>query len=202
VILPDGRILAQGREPFADTHPDDLGRLDFRGKSVLDLGCNFGFYSFLLRRLGAGRVVGVDSDPRAVAGCRCLKEIWGYEDMEFHCADFTNQPLSGPFDVVLFLNYLGKRSLCKGMTALIAQVRDLARQWVVLSARPAYRLPGRVPCSAARLRDLYGPEVVRDDRLDVACLVRRVFGPRWRWTRISAPCVDPTIKVTWLLEAG
>ncbi len=36
---------------------------DLTGKSVLDIGCNAGFYAMELKRRGADRVVGTDSDP-------------------------------------------------------------------------------------------------------------------------------------------
>src|SRR5687767_5871864 len=35
---------------------------DLEGRSVLDIGCNAGFYSLEMKRRGAGRVVAVDSD--------------------------------------------------------------------------------------------------------------------------------------------
>ncbi len=44
---------------FKHVIPDDLG-----GKSVLDIGCNAGFYAMEMKRRNAGRVVGIDSDPR------------------------------------------------------------------------------------------------------------------------------------------
>src|SRR3954452_9509649 len=37
---------------------------DLSGKSVLDIGCNAGFYSLEMKRRGAARVLGVDSDER------------------------------------------------------------------------------------------------------------------------------------------
>ena len=44
---------------FADALPADL-----TGNSVLDIGCNAGFYSVEMKRRGAGRVIGIDSDER------------------------------------------------------------------------------------------------------------------------------------------
>src|SRR5262249_8666603 len=44
--------------------------LDLRGKSVLDIGCNAGFYSLEMKRRGAGRVVGIDVDIRYLAQAR------------------------------------------------------------------------------------------------------------------------------------
>ena len=37
---------------------------DLTGKTVLDIGCNGGFYSLEMKRRGADRVVGIDMDER------------------------------------------------------------------------------------------------------------------------------------------
>ena len=50
---------------FAHLLPGDL-----TGKTVLDIGCNAGFYSFEMRRRGAARVVGIDADERYLAQAR------------------------------------------------------------------------------------------------------------------------------------
>src|SRR3954468_17575984 len=55
---------------FAQAIPQDL-----RGRSVLDIGCNAGFYSIEMKRRGAERVVGVDSDPRYLAQARFAAEV-------------------------------------------------------------------------------------------------------------------------------
>src|SRR5438093_979251 len=41
---------------FADAIPADLS-----GRTVLDIGCNAGFYAIEMKRRGAERVVGIDS---------------------------------------------------------------------------------------------------------------------------------------------
>lgn len=43
---------------------------DMTGMTVLDIGCNAGFYSLEAARRGAGRVVAIDSDPRHLAQAR------------------------------------------------------------------------------------------------------------------------------------
>ena len=50
---------------FADALPADL-----TGKTVLDIGCNAGFYSVEMARRGAARVVGIDSDDRYLEQAR------------------------------------------------------------------------------------------------------------------------------------
>ena len=42
---------------FADRIPNNLA-----GKSVLDIGCNAGFYAIEMKRRGAARVLGIDTN--------------------------------------------------------------------------------------------------------------------------------------------
>src|SRR5438309_3021160 len=62
---------------FAHAIPADL-----TGKSVLDIGCNAGFYSLEMKRRGAARVVGIDSDESYLAQARFAAEVNG-ADIEF-----------------------------------------------------------------------------------------------------------------------
>src|SRR6201747_948342 len=59
-------------ERFRDAIPQDL-----TGKTVLDIGCNAGFYSLEMKRRGAARVVGIDSDPVYLAQARFAAEVSG-----------------------------------------------------------------------------------------------------------------------------
>src|SRR4051812_45956312 len=62
---------------FLGNHPEQKWRrfahvvpADLRGKSVLDIGCNAGFFSIEMKRRGAERVVGIDFDERYLAQAR------------------------------------------------------------------------------------------------------------------------------------
>src|SRR6267143_1715686 len=59
-------------EKFAHAVPSDL-----TGKSVLDIGCNAGFYSIEMKRRGADRVVGIDWDEAYLAQARFAAEVSG-----------------------------------------------------------------------------------------------------------------------------
>src|ERR1041384_2262616 len=59
---------------FAHAIPESLA-----GKSVLDIGCNAGFYAMEMKRRGADRVVGIDSDPVYLAQARFAAEVRGLE---------------------------------------------------------------------------------------------------------------------------
>src|SRR5690606_12924209 len=76
------------------------------GKSVLDIGCNAGFYAFEMKRRGAERVVGIDTDPRYLAQAKLASEVLGI-DVELRQLDvYGVDKLGERFDVVLFMGLL------------------------------------------------------------------------------------------------
>ena len=83
-------------EPFLD---------DLAGKTVLDIGCNAGFFAMRVKERGAARVVGIDIDPLVLRQARFLSERTGlevelYERSAYDILDW------GPFDIVLCLGVL------------------------------------------------------------------------------------------------
>ena len=86
---------------FAHAIPDDL-----RGKTVLDIGCNGGFYALEMKRRGADRVLGIDSDHRYLAQARFAAEVAGL-DVELRQMSVYDLPSLGErFDIVLFMGVL------------------------------------------------------------------------------------------------
>jgi tRNA (mo5U34)-methyltransferase len=86
---------------FADAIPKDL-----TGKSVLDIGCNGGFYSIEMKKRGAARVLGVDFDEDYLAQARFAAQVTGL-DIEFRqLSVYDVGALGERFDVVLFMGVL------------------------------------------------------------------------------------------------
>lgn len=80
--------------------------LDLEGRSVLDIGCNAGFYSLEMKRRGAGRVLGIDADPRYLRQARFAAEQAG-ADIEFRQLSVYEVPrLDEKFDLVIFMGVL------------------------------------------------------------------------------------------------
>jgi tRNA (mo5U34)-methyltransferase len=80
---------------------------DLTGKSVLDIGCNAGFYSMEMKRRGAERVVGIDSDERYLEQARFAAETLGYDNIEFrNLSVYDVAALGERFDVVIFMGVL------------------------------------------------------------------------------------------------
>jgi tRNA (mo5U34)-methyltransferase len=86
---------------FADALPADLG-----GRTVLDVGCNGGFYSIAMKRRGADRVVGIDWDERYLAQARFAAEISEVEVEFRRLSVYDVATLRERFDVVLFMGVL------------------------------------------------------------------------------------------------
>ncbi len=86
---------------FADAIPRDL-----RGKSVLDIGCNGGFYSIEMKRRGAERVLGIDSDRRYLRQARFAAEACDLEIEFRELSVYEVARLEERFDIVLFMGVL------------------------------------------------------------------------------------------------
>src|SRR5246127_5229693 len=86
---------------FAHAIPADL-----KGKSVLDIGCNAGFYAIEMKRRGAERVVAIDSDARYLAQARLAIEVLEVEIELRQLSVYDIRHLEEKFDLVLFLGVL------------------------------------------------------------------------------------------------
>ena len=86
---------------FRDAIPADL-----TGRTVLDIGCNAGFYSFEMKRRGATRVLGVDTDEHYLRQARFVAQVSGV-DVEFRKLGVWDVGALGEkFDLVIFMGVL------------------------------------------------------------------------------------------------
>jgi tRNA (mo5U34)-methyltransferase len=97
---------------------------DLSGMSVLDVGCNGGFYSIEMKRRGATRVLGIDHDEQYLEQARYAAEIVDL-DIDFEkLSVYEVRQLREKFDLVLFMGVF--YHLRHPLLAL-----DLLRQFVV-----------------------------------------------------------------------
>ena len=78
---------------------------DMSGKTVLDIGCNAGFYSLQLHARGA-EVVGIDHDLRYLQQARLAAEVLGADIQYRRMEAYDVRELGRGFDYVLFMGVL------------------------------------------------------------------------------------------------
>ena len=86
---------------FKQMVPEDLS-----GATVLDVGCNAGFYSFEMKRRGADRVVAIDTDPHYLAQARYASERLDLPVELHQMAVYDVEKLAMKFDLVIFMGVL------------------------------------------------------------------------------------------------
>jgi tRNA (mo5U34)-methyltransferase len=86
---------------FRHAIPEDL-----TGMSVLDIGCNAGFYSIEMKKRGAERVLAIDSDEDYLKQARFAASV-NEMNIEFRKMNVYEVPqLREKFDVVIFMGVL------------------------------------------------------------------------------------------------
>lgn len=97
---PLGNFLQELWSTVSAAFPEDM-----TGKTVLDVGCNAGFYTFRMAERGA-EVVGIDHDSRYLAQARFAAEVLGH-DVELHRMEaYDVTALGRSFDYVIFMGVL------------------------------------------------------------------------------------------------
>lgn len=86
---------------FSGVIPDNL-----QGKTVLDIGCNAGFYAMEMKRRGAERVLGLDTDEEYLEQARFAADVNGLK-IEFRkMSTYDVGQLGEKFDLVIFMGVL------------------------------------------------------------------------------------------------
>lgn len=163
LILDPGMAFGTGSHPTTRLCLEWLEREVAGGESLLDYGCGSGILAIAAARLGAGRVVGVDIDPQAVAAARDNATRNGV------AADFFDsaQPVADTFDLVV-ANILANplKVLAPAICAHVAPGGRLALSGILVE-------------QAEELIGIYAPYVpltVADSREGWVCLAGRKPG--------------------------
>lgn len=136
-----------------------------RGKRVLDLGCNQGFFCFEAKRRGAARVVGIDVSRKWIVAARERAAAENL-DIEFEIGDF--QDAKGEFDYILFLSAI---HYSRHPKAVLRHAYDLLAPngVLVLECGLIDGFAHRMGRALRAIDERYFPsmELLRDDWLDI-----------------------------------
>ena len=100
-VVTPGCCSLEVQRPISLALPDNL-----QGKSVLDIGCNNGLYSFLCEKKGA-KVTAIDNSCHFLQGCYTARKILN-SGIKIYGMDLFDLPkkMNRAFDVVLFCGVL------------------------------------------------------------------------------------------------
>lgn len=132
--------------------PDDLS-----GKTVLDVGCNAGFYSLEMKRRGAERVLGIDSQRNLIRQAAFVRDVHGL-DIEYRkMSVYDLDPhLLGQFDITLALGLLYH---CKHLVLALEKLFIVTRGLLILETAiyPPEKSPGSFTYEVGGLQPLLHP---------------------------------------------
>jgi tRNA (mo5U34)-methyltransferase len=116
--------------------PDDLS-----GKSVLDVGCNAGFYAIEAKRRGASRVLGVDGQRQHVRQAIFVRKVLGL-DIEYRRINIYDlkRRTFGEFDITLALGLVYH---LKHLVLALENLYEVTRELLIIETAlmPAGRTP-------------------------------------------------------------
>ena len=114
---------------------------DLTGQTVLDVGCNAGFYSIEMKRRGAARVLGIDSQRDLIRQATFVRKVTGldldYQRMSVYDLD---PHILGQFDITLALGLIYH---CKHLVLALERLFLVTRKLLVLET--AIYPPDRAP---------------------------------------------------------
>lgn len=195
VYGPGNKKLADGIGDQSDGLPQDLSRIDFRGKTVVDLGCNFGYYSFMVKKAGARHVTGIDRDPRIIQGCRLLKNLLRIEEITFVASDIAASNGIGSYDTGMMIDFIGKATVITGdFKDYLNVLERLSQKEMILSIRPKYDINKHLGNDIEGLSQKYPEDFLRHNQFHTLDYVYERFGPEWRMEIVSPASTPPGTK--------
>jgi tRNA (mo5U34)-methyltransferase len=106
--------------------------LNLEGKTVLDIGCNAGFYSIEMKRRGAKRVLGLDHDPDYLRQARFAAEVLNLDISFEQLSVYEVGQLKERFDLVIFMGVF--YHLRHPLLALDLIRQNVAKDWFVFQS--------------------------------------------------------------------
>ncbi len=191
-----GEPVIRGRDKYEEFYTDLDRYIDFRGKAVIDLGCNLGHYSFLAARLGAARVVGLDINEKIIQACDILRDHLGLSQVEFKTADFLSAAPDYRYDIVIMIDYIGKNVINKfKLKKVLEAAESRSRKEILFTFHQAYTIRGKLKTAEENLIPFYTADFIRYGKFRVLDYVKHHFAGKGQLTVFNPEkCDRPNFK--------
>lgn len=137
-----GKGISTKSTAFGEEPPDHplgtwrtVGRClprDLNGKTVLDIGCNAGFYSIQAKKRGAARVLGLEVTRLGLRQANFVKEVLGIDvDYERISLYDVSSSTIGQFDVTLALGLIYH---CKHIVLGLEKLFEVTKELLILES--------------------------------------------------------------------
>jgi SAM-dependent methyltransferase len=198
VYTPDNRLLTKGVGWSYDGLPDDLIDFNFTGKSVVDIGCNFGHFTFLIKKHGAAHVTGIDKDALMIQGCNVLKRLFQYDGVSFLAADVINNCDIGKFDVGMLIDVIGKSIIKKGLLkGFLRVLQQVSKKEIILTVKPVYQMSKHFNNDYKNLEKEYSDQYIRNGNFYAIDFIHDRLCVKWQMKSLLPDGKKPYGKETY-----
>jgi SAM-dependent methyltransferase len=182
-----GNILAKGLLPTDQQLTNDFEKVNFRNKTVIDLGCNLGFFTFIAAKLCASNVIGIDQSPDVIAGSKLLADLYDLTNVNFKCFDMEKQKNNlGKFDIVVLVDFFGRANVRKKKVRHFLRLsEDLSKKYILTSFRPINRLEQDLKMTRNEFDKLYSSTYIKDNKFYLIDYINDIMDDRWSVTPVS-----------------
>ncbi|HJZ82249.1 MAG TPA: DUF1698 domain-containing protein [Pyrinomonadaceae bacterium] len=150
---------------------------DLSGQSALDVGCNAGFYSLEMKRRGARRVLGIDSQRELIRQANFVRDVLAVDIDYRRLSVYDLDPRQlGQFDVTLALGLIYH---CKHLVLALEKLYLVTRSLLVLETAiyPPEKVPGSFEYAEGGSRPTLHPMAYIENRADAKEAVYNWFVP-------------------------
>lgn len=180
------RLLRGDRTGVGDRLTKYFAGFDLAGKTVVDLGCNIGFYSYFAAIKGARRVVGLEESPELVALGRRIGHDYQIADLELRVADFLAGPPQEKFDLALMIDVIGNNRVAKGRVGkMLDALAGFGAAESIVTLRPVFDIRAHLGTKPDRLTDRYPAQRIRRGKLYLLEHIEETYADVWAVSLLS-----------------
>ncbi|CCO23545.1 class I SAM-dependent methyltransferase [Maridesulfovibrio hydrothermalis] len=187
----ENNALACGVGHDIDGIDPEFSGLDFTGKTVCDLGCNLGHFTFHAHKGCAKEVVGYDMEPKVIAGAKKLAALYNIEGVDFKVCNFAYEEPERTFDMGMLIDILGKVNIAKGhLIPILKGLEKRSKSEMLITFRPVYLVERHLKMSEDDFLKLYPQAKIENGFFSLLDFAKDLFAENWDMTYLSKELPD------------